>query len=179
MGAMANHTVGTASGPGWHAGGWTVARGIWNGDHTDRWFGLIDEIAISGTALPASAFVISTYNLWLGAYNLAGAPFDGDADNDGLVNGAEYFLGTNPTNAASPNRVLTLSEDLLSVTYPFNRTAAGVTGVIEWTTDIGANNWSSSGVTYTTNAAPSEIRATFASATTNQLFIRLKMLRQP
>lgn len=177
MGAMANHTVGTASGPGWHAGGWTVARGIWNGDHTDRWFGLIDEIAISGKALAPGAFVINSYNLWLGAYNLAGAPFEGDADNDGLINGAEYYLGTNPTNAAVPNRILTLSEDLFSVTYPFNRTASGVTGTVEWTTDLAANIWSSAGVTYTTNTFPSEIRATFATAITNQLYIRLKLIR--
>lgn len=177
LGAMANHTVGLPSGPDWHAGGWTVARGIWNGDHTDRWFGLIDEIAISGKALAPGAFVINSYNLWLGAYNLAGAPFDGDSDNDGLINGAEYYLGTNPTNALSPNQILTLSEDLLSVTYPFNRTASGVTGIVEWTTDLAAGNWSSAGVSYTTNSSPSEIRATFASAVTNQLYIRLKLIR--
>ena len=177
MGAMANHTVGLPSGPDWHAGGWTVARGIWNGDHTDRWFGLIDEIAISGKALAPGAFVINSYDLWLGAYNLTGAPFDVDSDNDGLINGAEYFLGTNPTNALSPNQILTLSEDLLSVTYPFNRTASGVTGIVEWTTDLSANNWSSTGVTYTTNSTPSEIQATFASAVTNQLYVRLKLIR--
>jgi hypothetical protein len=177
MGAMANHSVGTASGPGWHAGGWSVARGLWSGDHVDRWFGQIDAIAISGQALTPSTFVISTYDLWMGAYNLAGAPFDGDADNNGVINGAEYFLGSNPTNAASPGRILTLSEDLLSVTYPFNRTASGVTGVIEWTTDLATGDWSSAGVTYTTNTAPSEIQATFASAITNQLYIRLKLIR--
>jgi len=177
MGAMANNTVGTASGPGWHAGSWTVARGLWSGDHVDRWFGLIDEIAISGQALAPGAFVINSYNLWLGAYNLAGAPFEGDADGDGIINGAEYFLGTNPTNAASPNRILSLSGDLLSVTYPFNRTASGVTGVVEWTSDLAAGNWSSTGVTYTTNTSPSEIRATFASAITNQLYIRLNLIR--
>lgn len=179
MGAMANNAIGTASGPGWHAGGWTVARGLWSGDHVDRWFGLIDEIAISGKALAPGAFVINSYNLWLGAYNLAGAPFDGDADGDGVINGAEYFLGTNPTNAAAPNQILTLADDLLSVTYPFNRTASGVTGIVEWTTNLSANNWTASGVTYTTNTSPSEIHATFASAVTNQLYIRLKLLRSP
>jgi hypothetical protein len=177
MGAMANHTVGTASGPGWHAGGWTVARGLWGGDHVDRWFGLVDEIAISGKALAPGAFVINSYNLWLGAYNLAGAPFDGDADGDGVINGGEYYLGTNPTNAAAPKQILTLSADLLSVTYPFNRTASGVTGIVEWTPDLAAGTWSSTGVTYTTNSSSSEIRATFASAVTNQLYIRLKLIR--
>jgi hypothetical protein len=179
MGAMANNTVGTASGPGWHAGGWTVARGLWSGDHVDRWFGLIDEIAVSGKALAPGTFVINSYNLWLGAYNLAGAAFEGDTDNDSVINGAEYFLGTNPTNAASPNQILTLSEDLLSVTYPFNPTASEVIGIVKWTTDLATSNWSSAGVTYTTNSSLSEIEATFASAVTNQLYIRLQLIRQP
>ena len=154
-----------------------MARGLWSGDHVDRWFGLIDEIAISGKALAPGAFIINSYNLWLGAYNLAGAAFDGDADGDKVINGAEYFLGTNPTNTASPIQILTLSEDLLSVTYPFNRTASGVTGIVERTTDLAAGNWSAAGVTYTTNTSPSEIEATFASAVTNQLYIRLKLIR--
>lgn len=177
MGPMANKTVGVPSASGFHAGGWSVARGLWSGDHVDRWFGLIDEIAISGKALAPGSFVINSYDLWLRAYSLAGAPFDGDADGDGLINGAEYFLGTNPANAASPGRALTLSEDLLSVTYPFNRTASGVAGAIEWTTDLASGEWTSSGVTYTTNTSPSEIRATFASAITNQLYLRLKLIR--
>lgn len=177
MGPLANNTIGLSGGSGWHAGSWSVARGLWSGDHVDRWYGLIDEIAISGTALAPGAFVINSYNLWLGTYNLAGAPFDSDADSDGLINGAEYFLGTNPTNATSPARILTLSQDLLSVTYPFNRTASGVTGVIEWTTDLASGTWSSAGITYTTNFAPSQIRADFASAITNQLYLRLKLIR--
>lgn len=177
MGAMANHAIGLPSGSDWHAGGWSVARGLWSGDHVDRWFGLIDEIAISGKALTPGAFVINSYELWLNAYNLAGAAFEDDADGDGVINGAEYFLGTNPTNAASPHRLLTLSDDLLSVTYPFNRTAAGVSGVIEWTTNLASGNWSSSGVTYTTNTSSSEVRATFASEISQQLYVRLKLIR--
>jgi len=178
MGAMANSAVGTASGPGWHAGGWSVARGLWNGDHVDRWYGLIDELTISGKALAPGSFAIDNFNLWRSRYNLASATFSSDSDGDGVIDGAEYYLGSNPTNRLSPGKVLTLSADLLSVTYPFNPTAAGVTGVIERTTDLAANNWSSTGVTYTTNTSPSEIKATFASAVTNQLFIRLKIIRQ-
>jgi hypothetical protein len=177
MGPMANNAVGTASGPGWHAGSWSMARGLWSGDHVDRWFGLVDEIAVSGKALSPGAFVINSFDLWLNAYNLAGADFEDDADADGLINGGEYYLGANPTSAASPNQILKLSEDLLSVTYPFNRTASGVTGVVEWTTDLALGNWSSAGVTYMTNVSPSEIRATFASATTNQLYLRLTLTR--
>ncbi|HHY85037.1 MAG TPA: hypothetical protein GYA07_05820 [Verrucomicrobia bacterium] len=177
MGPMANNSIGMPGGPGWHAGGWSVARGLWAGDHVDRWFGHIDEIAISGKALAPTEFVISTFDVWARAYNLAAATFDGDADGDGVANGVEYFLGSDPTDPLSPGRVLTLSDDLLSVTYPFNRRASGVTATVEWTTDLAAGDWTDAGVTYTTNASLNEIRATFASSVTNQLFIRLKLTR--
>jgi hypothetical protein len=177
MGAMANNTVGLPSGPGWHAGGWSVARGLWSGDHVDRWNGLIDEIAISGKALAPGSFVIDNLNLWLGRYNLAGASFTGDADTNGIINGIEYFLGSNPTNAASPTRILALSEDLQAVTYPFNPTASGVSGIVEWATDLAAGNWTDSGVTYVTNSLPDEIEATVATSVTNELYIRLKLIR--
>ncbi|WP_432797944.1 hypothetical protein [Poriferisphaera sp. WC338] len=39
--------VGTGSGSDWHAGGWSVARGLFNGVHTDRALGMIDEVRIS------------------------------------------------------------------------------------------------------------------------------------
>lgn len=55
MGAL---TGGTASGSDWHAGGWTVARGLYAGGHVDRWFGNIDAAAISDTALDTNSFVL-------------------------------------------------------------------------------------------------------------------------
>lgn len=177
MGAMANNSVGTASGPGWHAGGWSVARGLWSGDHVDRWYGLIDEIAISGKALTPATFAINNYSLWLNAYNLAGAPFAGDADGDGVLNGVEYYLGTDPTNTLSPSRALKLADDLRSVSYPFKRAATGVTGVVEWTTDLANESWTSSGVSYVTNSISGAIAATVAVAPTNQLFLRLKVIK--
>jgi hypothetical protein len=55
MGALAK---GTANGSDWHAGGWSVARGLWNGGHVDRWLGNIDALAISDTALGSNSFVL-------------------------------------------------------------------------------------------------------------------------
>lgn len=177
MGALANSAVGLPGGPGWHAGGWSVARGLWSGDHVDRWYGLIDEIAISGKALAPGSFAIDNFNFWLGRYGLSGAPFTGDADGNGVINGAEYFLGSNPTNPASPGRILTLSQDLLSVTYPFNPTASGVTGWVEWTTNLAAGSWTGSGVTYASNTSPAVIQATFATSVTNEMYVRLRVAR--
>jgi GH43 family beta-xylosidase len=43
-----------STGADWHGGGWSVARGLYNGIHTDRFYGLIDEIRISSRALDVS-----------------------------------------------------------------------------------------------------------------------------
>jgi hypothetical protein len=49
---------GTANGTNWHAGGWSVGRGLWNGAHTDRAYGFIDEVRISNTALSTEQFLV-------------------------------------------------------------------------------------------------------------------------
>lgn len=41
----------TADGGDWNPGGWSVGRGLWNGGHTDRAYGFIDEVRISDTAV--------------------------------------------------------------------------------------------------------------------------------
>ncbi len=42
-------------------GQWTVAHGMWAGNFTDRFYGAIDEIAISDAALSPETFVIQPY----------------------------------------------------------------------------------------------------------------------
>ncbi len=65
---------GTTSGDSWHAGGWTVGRGMWAGGHTDRAFGFIDEVRISNTALSPHQLL---YSMGFGAWNPE--PADGAA----------------------------------------------------------------------------------------------------
>lgn len=48
---------GTPGGDNW-PGTWSVGRGMWNGGHADRWFGNIDEVAISDAALDPADFVV-------------------------------------------------------------------------------------------------------------------------
>jgi hypothetical protein len=43
--------VGVLNGGDWHAGEWSIGRGLWSGVHVDRAYGLIDEVRISNTAL--------------------------------------------------------------------------------------------------------------------------------
>lgn len=56
---MSNGTNGRAAGGDWHQGAWTVFRGMWNGGHSDRWYGYIDEVRVSDTALTPDQFLTS------------------------------------------------------------------------------------------------------------------------
>lgn len=49
--------IGTTSGGDWHAGEWSVGRGLFNGGHTDRGYGFVDEVRISNSALSPSEFL--------------------------------------------------------------------------------------------------------------------------
>ena len=51
---------GSASGSDWHAGGWSVGRGLYNGNQTDRFPGFIDEVRICDTALSFDQLLCST-----------------------------------------------------------------------------------------------------------------------
>ncbi len=52
-------TAGLGSGSDWRAGNWSVGRGLHNGGHTDRAYGLIDEVRISNKALTPVQFLYS------------------------------------------------------------------------------------------------------------------------
>jgi len=49
---------GTVSGTGWHAGGWSVGRGLYDGTKTDFARGFIDEVRISNHSLGISEFLM-------------------------------------------------------------------------------------------------------------------------
>ena len=48
---------GTTDGGDWHAGGWSVGRGLYGGGHGDRGYGYIDEVRISEGALAPNEFL--------------------------------------------------------------------------------------------------------------------------
>jgi hypothetical protein len=45
--------IGTTSGTSWTAGSWSVGRGLYGGNHTDRAYGFMDEVRICASALNA------------------------------------------------------------------------------------------------------------------------------
>ena len=48
---------GSLSGTDWTAGAWSVGRGLYAGSHTDRAYGLMDEVRISNAALTPDQFL--------------------------------------------------------------------------------------------------------------------------
>jgi hypothetical protein len=50
-------TAGAGDGGDWDAGNWSVGRGLFNGGHTDRGYGFIDEVRISDSALSLNEFL--------------------------------------------------------------------------------------------------------------------------
>jgi hypothetical protein len=188
IGSLNLTSTGTDTSLGLGFGNWSVSRGMYGSDgtygsgHVDRFFGVVDAVAISDVTLVPGKFVTETFstsdvgfNFNMAYYGLTNATFNGDANSNGIPNGMEYFLGWNPTNAAPPSPILTWSGDLLSVSYPFNPFATGVSGAVEWTTDLAGGSWTSAGVVYATNAPLGRMTATLGSAMTNQMFVRLKV----
>jgi hypothetical protein len=51
-------TAGAGDGGDWDAGNWSVGRGLYNGGHTDRAWGYIDEVRISDSALTVTEFLM-------------------------------------------------------------------------------------------------------------------------
>jgi len=162
-------------------GAWSVARGMFDAGHVDRFTGYIDEVAISTVDLNPGSFVItgtwpSGYEFYVDDFGIPGEPFAGDWNNNGIPNGMEYFLGWDPTDLLPPQNLMAWTNDYHSVLYPFNPAAYGVTGMVEWTEDLTSGIWSSSGVSYATNSILGEIEATMdATSANNEHFVRLKV----
>jgi len=156
---------------------WSVARGMFDAGHVDRFSGYVDAVAVSAVALAPGSFVItgtwpSGYDFYVEDYGIPGASFEGDWNSNGVANGMEYYLGWDPTDPLPAPSILTWSGDLLSVSFPFNPSASGVTG----TADLASGVWTDAGVTYATNTSIGEIEANLGTAATNQqLFLRFKV----
>ncbi|NDB96938.1 MAG: hypothetical protein EBZ78_12405, partial [Verrucomicrobia bacterium] len=101
----------------------------------------------AGTPITLS-FLISplTYLEWLASCNLSGVDVDQDSDGDGIKNLMEYFMGLDP-NLRDGAGLVTFqanpSEDFISLTYRRSKEISGVNGVVEWSSDLSGDNWSS------------------------------------
>jgi autotransporter-associated beta strand protein len=149
----------------------------------------IDNDHFSGSA--GVVRVGLTYGAWIAGYpNAAGAPgFDQDADFDGIANGVEHVLGTDPS--VSTLALTQVSGTSTTVTFRHTRTNSlglDVTPSYEWSSDL--SEWKGSGeantggtiativpTTITDTAAPAndviEVVTTASGTATGKLFVRL------
>ena len=145
----------------------------------------------SGTITGGNDIVLyadSPYNNWSG-----GAPFDGDANGDGVSNGLAFLLGAPHPNAPALALLPTVTGDAsgLVLTFEMLNAAArgGATLSVEHSSDLGIGDlWTTvavpdatggptGGVTFTiTGSNPLEVTATISAsqAASGQLFGRLK-----
>lgn len=153
----------------------------------------IDDSRLSGTSgvVNVTTGPSNTYTSWIGGFpGAAGAPgFTQDADNDGITNGVEHILGTNPS--ASSSGLVPISATANSVTFQHSQTNDLATNVVksyEWSADL--TEWKASGVantggtigtivptTFTDNSSPAKdvihVVVTATGTATAKLFVRL------
>lgn len=75
-------------------GTWTLARGMWNEGHVDRFYGVIDEVAISDTALTPATFVVPVVPDYPPVDAISGVVYDAELP---VVNGGFTQPGVNST----------------------------------------------------------------------------------
>jgi hypothetical protein len=183
-------STGTGDGGDWDAGVFTVARGLYNGVHTDRFFGHLDDIRLSDAALAPEAFLYSeppaTFANWIAGYPGAGADdgYDDDPDKDGLANAIENILGTDPSAPSQGVHGLVRSGNTLTFQHPQNPDPAeDLTAIYRWSLDL--ETWNTSGesnggTTVVFSASPdtplpgtTTVTATITGTTASALFVEL------
>ena len=142
------------------------------------------KFAFTGNTLNWTAVTATnTYANWLSA-NSPATGFSTDTDNDGVPNGVENVLGTNPNTSSAGLTEVSATASTATFKHTLNPTlASDVTYTYEWSTDLA--EWKASGETNTvtttatiTPSAPVSGVVTVTTAITSgpaaKLFTRIK-----
>ena len=133
-----------------------------------------------------------TYATWIATYPAASAApgFTLDADRDGIINGVEHVLGTDPSKPTTGLQSVTLSSGNLKFRHSQTNTlASDVAFSYQWSTDL--LNWQASGTSnasgvivtitptkITDTTAPANdligVTATLTAGTTKRIYARLQ-----
>jgi subtilisin-like proprotein convertase family protein len=138
-------------------------------------YNTFSEVVSQSFTLSVSA---GGYASWIAGYPVGSTAFETDADADGLASGLEYYLGGNPSSQDATGLLPVFSLSGKSLTYWHLKSATDVTGLVEWSTTLAADSWSSTGVSYEviqSDSTREQIRAVVTDPGTGKLFIRLKV----
>ena len=131
-------------------------------------------------SLDANGYLIvatAGYATWATTNGITGELFGDDYDNDGISNGVEYALGTNPTTSSQPAGVF--SGNTLTFTKGSDAiTNADVSWIIETSTTLQAGSWTDEVTQAAGNSDPT-ISFTFTPGTPARKFARLKVSIAP
>jgi hypothetical protein len=108
--------------------------------------GVLDAVAFQSGSTPfnpASGFLIlpksQNFTSWIGGFPVGGLTgFNDDADKDGLANGLEAFLGSNPSKSNNSGIAkVSTNGTVTTFTHPMaSPPLSDVTGSYEWSTDL-------------------------------------------
>ena len=188
-------STGTGDGSDWDAGVFTVARGLYNGGHADRFLGHIDDVRMSNGALAPTALLYSTplvtFASWIKGYPGVGAAngFNDDPDGDGLPNGIENVLGSNPSLTNLGLRNIAKAGSTFTFQHPRNSApASDVSSTYRWSLDLAT--WTASGASLsgttvvfaavpdTPQAGTTTVTATITGNSPAKMFVELQATRQ-
>ena len=140
------------------------------------------DIALTGTATAGLSVIESWRQTWFGiTTNTGDAAAAADSDHDGFSNAMEFALGMNPVTSDSATQFVTKNGSVLEFIYTKSKASTDVTYTVEWSEDLAALSWSTSGVSAPTilsdNGTTQQIKVTVPAGLHAQRFVRLQVNR--
>jgi autotransporter-associated beta strand protein len=136
-----------------------------------------NDPAYGGKAVTLTIPGVNNYASWATDNSISGQSFSSDYDSDGIINGVEYALGTDPKVSTQPAGVLAGN------TLTFTKGSAAITNAdVSWTIEtsetLEAGSWMSA-VTQAAGNASASIAYSFTPGTPVKKFARLKVVQAP